>query len=123
MDVDSLSQVVDDGQGGSLVGLHGQTLGLAELCPTAVHGFRLWGDGTREARLLTAVVVGQLYDDKGHLPILPAVAPAAHQLLQVVGIGGRVACVRLSLIPHDTVDGVGCQGMEHGIVEGGGDVL
>ena len=123
MDVDGLTEVVDDGEFGIGISLGDGALGLAELCPAAVDGLFLIDDGTREAGLLTTVVVGQLDDDEGHLLILPTVSPAAHQFLQIVSVGGWVACVRLTLIPHHAAEGIGRQGMEHGIIERGGQIL
>ena len=62
-------------------------------------------------------MVGQLYDAERHLLILPKVAPASHHLLQIVGIGGRIACVRLALIPYYARDSVWRERMNHSVVE------
>ena len=93
MDVDGLPQVVEYCQFCIRVGLCYEALGFAELRPITVRGFVLGCDGAWVACLLTSVVVGQLRNDKRHLLVLPQVAPTAHQFLQEVSIGGRIACV------------------------------
>ena len=123
MDIYGLTQIIDDRQFCFRVSLGDDALGLTKLCPATVHRFCLWCDRSGEARLLTAVVVGQLYDDERHLLVVPEVAPATYHLLQIVGIGGGMARVRLALVPHHTTKGIGRQRMEHGIIQGGGQVL
>ena len=87
-------------------------LRLAHLAPACVLG------------LLHALhVVGQLHDDEGQLWLLESLSPAADEHAQHVGIWCRVAGVRLTLVPHHSGQRVGCQRAEHGIVEGGGQVL
>ena len=123
MDVDGLTQIVDDSQLCSRIILGSDALGFAKLCPSAIRGFCLWRNRTWEPRLLASVVVSQLYDDKGHLAVLPAITPTPHEFLEVIGIGSWMACVGLALIPYDTIDGVGSQGIEYSIIERCWDVL
>ena len=99
------------------IGLSRQALGLTQTRPIAVDRLVLRDDRSRIPRLLASVIVSQLYDNKRHLLVLPAVAPTAHQLLQIVAIRGRIARIRLTLIPYHTIDGVWCQRVEHGIIE------
>ena len=123
VDIYGLTQIIDDCQFCSRVSLGDDALGLTKLCPTTVHRFCLRCDRSGEARLLTAVVVSQLYDDERHLLIVPEVAPATYHLLQIVGIRGGMARVRLALVPHHTTKGIGSQRMKHGIIERRGQVL
>ena len=81
MDIYGLTQIIDDCQFCSRVSLGDDALGLTKLCPATVHRFCLRCDRSGEARLLTTVVVGQLYDDERHLLVVPEVAPATYHLL------------------------------------------
>ena len=78
MDIYRLTQIVDNCQFGMRISLRYFTLGLAELCPTTVHGCGLRSDGAWESRLLATVVIGQLHNDKWYFIIFPSVAPATH---------------------------------------------
>ena len=111
MDVVLLTQVEDVGSLCIGIALCHQTLLVAQTEPVLIAG----GGGIH--------IFCQLDDAERQGGVVPQRAPVAHQFAQQVGIGSGIARIGLALIPHHATEGIGSQGIEHGIVEGGRHVL
>ena len=123
MNINGFTEIYKAGCLGMLVANSCQALLLAQTCPVAVDRIGFVDNGARHACLLATVVVSELYDTEGQCRVLPQRTPSAHQLTEIVAISSRIARVRLTLIPDDATQGIGCQGIEHGIIQCGGHIL